>query len=319
MRNTWAGRAAAASLILLAGLLLLAGRFRSGGSHVLDREKVVSSFPLLKALPREICGWTAVDGDQVFGRDNIFDYMDGAGEIYLAFDFQFLFVREYVRPDAPSVVVEIYQMASSEDAFGVFTQDTDGEEADCGQEAIYAAGLLRLWKGDFFVRILADKETPEAKTVVMKMGSAVAAAIPTEGKRPKLTTALPAEGLRPKSLRYFHTLISLNTHYYLANVNILNLSPETQAVMGRYHKEGAQAHLLLVGYPSAGRAFDAYGRFVEMFLLERFVPDVPVKPKKLENGKFAGIVQKGEYLIIVLDADKKTLLDWLLKQVSMNL
>jgi len=245
--------------------------------------------------------------------------MDGAGEIYLAFDFQFLFVREYAKLGAPSIVVEIYQMGSSEDSFGMFTQDTDGEEANVGQEAIYAAGLLRFWKDTIFVRILAEKETPEAKSAVMKLGGAIEASITQEGKRPELISVLPAEGLKPKSLRYFHTLISLNSHYYLANVNILNLSPETQVVMVRYEKDGAQARLLLIGYPSAARAFDAYGRFVEMFLLERFIPDVQVQPKKLENGKFAGIVWKDEYLIIILDADTKSLLEWLVKRVSVNL
>ncbi len=284
-----------------------------------DREKIISPFPLLKLLPGEIAGWTASVEDQVFDRDNIFDYMDGAGENYLAFDFQLLFVREYAKPDSPSIVVEIYQMGSSGDAFGVFTQDTDGEEVDCGQDAIYAAGLLRFWKDTVFVRILADKETPEAKSAVMKIGGAIAAAIPGVGKRPQLISVLPAEGLKSKSLRYFHTLISLNVHYYLVNANILNLSPETQVAMARYQKDGSQAYLLLVGYRSAERAYDAYGRFVEMFLLERFVPDVQVQPKKLENGKFAGIVRKGQYLIIVLDADTESLLEWLVKQASMNL
>jgi hypothetical protein len=319
MRNKWAGKIVAASFILSAGLLVPVAGFPAGGSQVSDREKIISSFALRQTLPQQMSGWMAGAEDQVFDRDNIFDYMDGAGEIYLAFDFQFLFVREYAKPDAPSVVVEIYQMGSSEDAFGVFTQDTDGEAADVGQEAIYAAGLLRFWKNTIFVRILADKETPEAKSVVMRLGGAIEAAITQEGKRPQLVSVLPAEGLKPKSVRYFHTLISLNSHYYLANINILNLSPETQVVMARYQKDGSQASLLLAAYPSVARAFDAYGRFVEMFLLERFTPDVQVQPKRLENGKFAGIVYKGKYLIIILDADKKKLLEWLVKQVSVNL
>ncbi len=316
MRNSWAG-AASLALILFSGFR--SAEFPSGWAQVEDKEKIVSSFFLRQALPQELNGWTAGAEDQIFGRDTIFDYMDGAGEIYLAFDFQFLFVREYAKPDAPSIIAEIYQMGSSEDAFGVFTQDMDGEAADVGQEAIYGAGLLRFWKDTVFVRILADKETPEAKAVIMKMGDSIARAIPKEGKRPELLTALPTEGLKSHSLRYFHTLISLNVHYYLANVNILNLSPETQVVMGRYEKDGARASVLLVSYPSAARAFDVCGRFAQMFLLERFNPDVQVQPKKLENGKFAGIVQKGEYLIIVLDADTKSSLDWLAKQVSRNL
>lgn len=290
-----------------------------GQSQVPDNGKILAAFPLRQALPSETSGWKTGREDQVFTRDNIFDYMDGGGEIYLAYDFQYVFVREYVRDEAPSIVAEIYQMSSSQDAFGVFTHDTDGDEVDLGQGAIYAAGLLRFWKDKVFVRILADSETPEAKAVIMQLGTTIIRAISQEGEKPGLVKTLPTEGLRPNSLRYFHTLISLNTHYYLANVNILNLSPETRVVMARYEKDGSEARLLLVEYPTVERAVDAHGRFVEMFLLERFEADRTMPPKKLEDGKFVGVTRSGKYLIIVIEADKKPVLDWLTKTISQKL
>jgi hypothetical protein len=290
-----------------------------GQSQIADKAQLLAAFPLRQALPPEIAGWRAGREDQVFTRDDVFDYMDGGGEIYLAYDFQFVFVREYVRDDAPSIVVEIYQMSSSQDAFGVFTHDTDGDEVDLGQGGIYAAGLLRLWKDKIFVRILADRETPEAKAVIMELGTKIAGAISQDGEKPGLVKALATEGLRPKSLCYFHTLISLNAHYYLANANILNLSPETRVVMARYEKDGSEARLLLVEYPTVERAVDAHGRFVEMFLLERIEADRKVPPKKLEDGKFAGVTRSGKHLIIVIEADKKSVLDWITKTISKNL
>jgi len=290
-----------------------------GQTQVPDSGKILAAFPLRQALPSEASGWKTGREDQVFSRDNIFDYMDGGGEIYLAYDFQFVFVREYVRDDAPSIVTEIYQMSSSQDAFGVFTHDTDGDEVDLGQGAIYAAGLLRFWKDKVFVRILADSETPEAKAVIMELGTTIVRAISRDGDKPALVKFLPIDGLKPKSLRYFHTLISLNAHYYLANVNILSLSPETRVAMARYVKDGSEARLLLVEYPTVERAVDANGRFVEMFLLERFEADGKVPPKKLEDGKFAGVARSGKHLIIVIEAEKKSVLDWLTKTISQNL
>ena len=290
-----------------------------GQFQISEKDKILAAFPLRQALPPEVSGWTTGREDQVFTRDDVFDYMNGGGEIYLAYNFQFVFVREYLRGDAPSIVTEIYQMSSSEDAFGVFTHDTDGDELKLGQGAIYAAGLLRLWKNKIFVRILADRETSEARAVIMELGAKIAGAITREGEKPGLIKALPSEGLRPKSLRYFHTLISLNAHFYLANVNILNLSLETQVAMARYEKEGSQARLLLVEYPTVERAVDAQGRFVEMFLLERFEAGRRVPPKELEDGKFAGVVRSGRHLIIVIEAEKKSVLDWITKIISQNL
>jgi len=288
-------------------------------SQVTDKAKILAAFPLRGALPPEISGWKSGREDQVFTRDDIFDFMDGGGEIYLAYDFQFVFVREYVQPDAPSIVAEIYQMTSSQDAFGVFTHDTDGDEVELGQGAIYAAGLLRFWKDRIFGRIMADRETPEARAAIMGLGEKIVAAIPQDGEKPELIKALPAEGLRPKSLSYFHTLILLNAHFYLANVNILRLSPETEVVLARYEKEGSTARLLLIEYPSVERAVDAEGRFAEMFLLERFEAERKVPPKKLEDGNFAGLLRSGRYLIIVIEAGKKSVLEWITKTTFHNL
>jgi hypothetical protein len=304
-------------LFFLFFIALLGARFTP--NQEVEKPMRAFSLPFADILPREISGWTPSRDDQVFGRDDIFDYMDGGGEIYLAYDFRALLVREYTKPEAPAIVVEIYQMSSAGDAYGVFTHDTDGDDFDLGQGAVYAAGLLRFWKDTVFIRIMADRETPEAKDAVMKLGGTIAAAIPQQGKKPALVGLLSEDGLQTKSLRYFHTQISLNAHHYLANVNILNLSPKTQAVLAKYERNRAQARVLLVGYPTAAKAFDAGGRFVEMFLLERFDPEGgDVEPKKLENGKYAGIIIRGTYLIIVLDADNRSFLERLSQEISKN-
>ena len=49
---------------------------------------------LARLLPGEIAGWKPAGEDRMFTRENIFDYMDGAGEIYLAFGFRQVLVRE---------------------------------------------------------------------------------------------------------------------------------------------------------------------------------------------------------------------------------
>ena len=278
------------------------------------------SLPFDQILPQEIAAWSRSGDDQVFGRDDIFDYMDGAGEIYLAYDFRALLVREYTKSEAPAIVVEIYQMSSSEDAYGIFTHDTDGDTFDLGQGGIYAAGLLRFWKNTIFVRIMADRETSESRAAILRLGEIIAASIPEEGKKPRLVAFLPIDGLQAKSLRYFHTQVLLNTHFYLANVNVLNLSSETEAALARYERKKARARVLLVRYPSPDRAFDAGGRFAEMVLLERFDPEKgEVEPKKLENGKFASVLIRGPYLVIVLEADQRSLLEQLSGEISKNL
>jgi len=49
-------------------------------------------------------------------------------------------------------------MGTSEDAFGVFTHDTDGDRIDIGQEARYRPGWLSFWQNRFYVSIYLEKE-----------------------------------------------------------------------------------------------------------------------------------------------------------------
>lgn len=309
-----------ARLILFASLLLIQTRFGSirafgleFGRNKMDEGNIKK---LASALPHQISGWNESGQDLVFGRDNIFDYMDGAGEIYLAFDFKHLFVREYTKENSSSLVVEIYEMSSSEDAYGVYTQDTDGDEIRIGQDAVYAAGLLRFWKDKVFVRVMAEKETAETKAAVLKIGEIVAQSITKEGKRPDLLDFLPPSGLISKSIRFFHKTVSLNSHYYLASSNILNLSEKTDALLARYETEKSKPWLFLVRYKTSARTKAAHLQFLRIYFKERSSPAGQIQVKKLETGKFSSTSRRGRLLVLVFEANSASDCERLSRGVS---
>jgi len=49
-------------------------------------------------------------------KSDIFDYMDGAGELYLAYDFHDLAARVYGHASQPKITAEVYRLGSSADA-----------------------------------------------------------------------------------------------------------------------------------------------------------------------------------------------------------
>ena len=251
-------------------------------------------------LPQEIRGWKADGQDKVYTRQNIFDYMDGGGEIYLAYDFQRLLAREYARPGTPRIVAEVYQMASSADAYGVFTHDTDGQPVSVGQAAVYSAGLLRFWKNRFFVRLQAEDEEPEVKTALMALGNQVASGIPREGRKPSLLAALPPQGLIESSVHYFHTSVSLNIHYFLADSNLLNLNAKTEAILARYQQGNEKPYLLIVRYPRPGDAKAAFEQFSKVYL--RKSPAAEAVFAKLEKGQWAAGRREDRALLLVFEA-----------------
>jgi hypothetical protein len=254
-------------------------------------------------LPQEVRGWKTAGSDKVFTRQTIFDYMDGGGEIYLAYDFQRLLAREYARPAAPRIIAEVYQMASSRDAYGIFTHDTDGQPVSLGQMALYSAGLLRFWKGRFFVRLQAEDETPEVKTALMTLGNRVALGIPQEGRKPSLLVALPPQGLIESSVHYFHTPVSLNVHYFLDDSNLLNLNSRTQAILARYQQGSDKPYLLIVRYPRPGDAKAAFDQFSKVYLRES--PTGNAVFRKLEKGQFAGGRREEGALLLVFEGGSR--------------
>ncbi|MGD9040794.1 MAG: hypothetical protein PVH82_14230, partial [Desulfobacteraceae bacterium] len=264
------------------------------------------------ALPEQIQGWSAEPNDRFFDDETIFDYINGAGEVYRAYNMRKCLSRRYTAPNGPAIVLDIFDMQSSEDAFGVFTHDQDGEPVDVGQGGLYRSGWLSFWKGQFFISIYMEEESGAAERAVRGLAKEVASRIPEEGQKPRIVSFLPQKGLQPRTTRYLHHYILLNYHFYLADDNILNLGPDTKAVLAEYKRGRDNAEFLLVQYPEREIAEKAHKRFLSTYLPEA----VSTGPVLLENSKWSAAAQRGRLLVIVLEADSRGLAETLLNEVK---
>ncbi|MFW6107350.1 MAG: DUF6599 family protein [bacterium] len=269
-------------------------------------------------FPSEVDGWHTEGAMQTYGRDTVFEYMDGAGELYLAYDFRRVRVQRYRKPDAPSIVAEAYEMSTSQDAYGVFTHDPEGEDVGVGQGNAYAVGLLRLWKGRYFFRILAERDTPQAKAAVVALARSLAEGLP-RGPRPALLDRLPSEDLDASSVRYFHTQVSLNSLYYLGDANFLHLSPRTEAALAVYRPDGEKMTLLVVRYPSSQQAKEAYRDFDRVYVEDDVPAEWPLRIEAVEDGRRVGALVKGDFLALVFDAPSRQACERLLREAAHRL
>lgn len=264
------------------------------------------------ALPMQIQGWSAEPDDRFFDDETIFDYIDGAGEVYRAYNMRKCLSRRYATPNGPAIMLDIFDMQSSEDAFGVFTHDQDGEPVDVGQGGLYRSGWLSFWKGRFFISIYMEEESGAAERAVRELAKEVASRIPQEGPKPRILSSLPQKGLQPRTTRYLHHYIVLNYHFYLADENILNLGPDTKAALAGYKRGDENAQLLVVQYPERGIAGKAHRRFLKTYLPEA----ISTGPVFLENSKWSAAALRGRLLVVVLEADSRWLAETLLKEVK---
>jgi hypothetical protein len=308
MKNRHFARVCAPACLVLLTLTLL--------TIPMTQKAMADPFKDLQArLPKQINTWTANPGDRIFDPASIFSYINGGAEVYKAYNMRYCFSRRYTSPTGPAIILDIFDMGTSQDAYGVFTHDTDGEALAVGQDARFRPGWLSFWKNRFFVSVYMEEETPAAEKAVKELGRQVAALIPAKGTRPHLLLKLPAEGLDSKNIRYLHHPIVLNYHFYLAEKNILNISQQTDAVLADYRHGQEKAKLLLVKYPGSAIATSSLSNFLKHYLPDADKSGIAL----LENGKWTAARLKERWLVIMLEADSRKFAESLLKKVMQNL
>jgi Family of unknown function (DUF6599) len=268
-------------------------------------------------LPLEAAGWKWDGKEMKYNSKTLFSYIDGAAEVYLAYGFQNLTVRRFEKSNQPPILLELYEMASSEDAYGVFSFEHQDEPVGIGQGSEFGGGLLRFWKGKYFVSIYAEGEGAETESGILKVGRAAANSIPAGGPEPKLVSFIPGKdlGLVDKSLRYLRSHVLLNQRFFITHQNILNLSRKTEAVLAQYLQGKQKTQLLLIRYPDSKEAVDAYRSFMKVYL-----PDVKRMDRgRTEDRKWTFARQQNEFILIVFGAPTEADAEALLKATEEKL
>ncbi len=279
-------------------------------------------------LPRSIGAWTQSGGPKFVGPQDIFNYMDGAGELYLGYRFKRLEVQRYGSANQGEILVELYWMESSDDAYGLLSGDWGGEAVDLslpvpgssspaatdGPRALYGAGLLRLWSGNLFARVMANHETIASKRVVQALGEAIARGRST-APRPELIQALPARVgsqffLRSDRVTFLRSHLVLNSVYFLSSENLLDLGPDCEVATTNYGQRAIgnakPARLMLARYANEAAAAKALHHFRQTYL-----PDKLKGPKASligDNGVVAiedgwmGFARSGRGLALVFES-----------------
>jgi hypothetical protein len=258
----------------------------------------VPSMDIGSLMPDSVGAWHRTGDDARYDRQSIFHYMDGAAEVYLSFAFRELLVRTYAGPAGARLTAELYDMGRDSEAYGIFSRNRQGPEAGIGQGSEYRSGYLVLWQGPYFATVYADRQGPDQEAAVRGLGAAIAQGIGITGREPALLDCLPRADLVPGSLRYFHLHTDLNQHYFVADDNILDLGPETEAALAGYERGEEYAYLLIVRYPAAERARAAFAAYREAFLPEA----AEGEPVQIEDGTWSAAVRSGSYLLAVYDA-----------------
>ena len=268
-------------------------------------------------LPAEISGWKWDGKEKTYDARAIFDYIDGAAELYLAYGFQGLQVWRYEKAGGPPILVERYELASPEDAYGVFSYEHQDEPAGIGQGSEFGGGMLRFWKGKYLVTVYAEGEGQGVEEAILSLGKAAAQAIPASGSEPQIVRLLPGKefGLVDKSTRYLKSHVLLNQRFFISHENLLGLSRKSEAVLAAYSRDKQKVQLLLIRYPNADEAKSALQTFKKAYM-----PEAGEKDRlKTEDKKWTFARQQKDYLLLVFSAPTESDAEILLKETEKKL
>ena len=252
-----------------------------------------------QSIPKHVLGWNAVEEDIIYDRETLYEYINGGAEMYRAYDFRQVFVRRYQGPGDDEITVDVYDMSSSADAFGIFSLDRTDPEAGIGQGSGYGLGMLRFWKGRYFVSIFAVGDEEKAEPVILEIGRMIADAIQETGTLPMLLDRLPETGLKKDRTSYFHSDISLSNRFFVASENILNLDNATNGAFAEYTiSDDDVGYLLLIEYPDSTKTDAAYTSFLESYMPEAGESGAA----EMEDGAWTVAKVDGRTVAIVFEA-----------------
>ena len=263
-------------------------------------------------LPDAPAGWQERTDTRFFSGVDLSNYINGGAEAYFAYGFREVAVREFGNSGGARLTVEIYMMDRPENAYGIFSIDPAGERWPIGADASYGGGLLRFWKGPYFVRILCFPAGPSVAAVIRETGEKIAAAVTDESGRPEILSMLPDTDIDPDSVCYFHRQTSLNNIHFISDENLLHLSDKIEAITWEQKTLKPQTNdlrlrIISLLYPSGSAAAKAFDSFTEKYMRAEDGPapdtQATALTAQLSENKYAAANCLDRWLLIALDAE----------------
>ncbi len=131
----------------------------------------------------------------VYLPDNLWDFINGAADNYLANGFVDLHVAEYKKGKAV-IKAEIYRHSSNTLAFGIYSSERSPSFrfTNLGSQGYYADGSINFFKGNYYVKIRTYSKKENVLQAEETLANRIAGMLSGEATMPEMLTLFPAEG-----------------------------------------------------------------------------------------------------------------------------
>jgi len=227
-------------------IILSAALFISGLLFLLYSSEDPSTLQqdLLKYLPgeAEVGEWKRNGLPQEYKGEDLYLYINGGAEIYHEYGFRQVIIQDYMKKNGKSISLEIFEMANSESAYGIYTFKTHAQDKELalGDKAQLADYYMNFWKGNFLVTLTGFDEDEETVEGLKEIAQAVDEKIKIRGKKPAFVSLLPKKDLVTASVKYFKGNLGLYNCYPFFTQDVFHLK---KGIKGDY-KTGYSVFLI---------------------------------------------------------------------------
>ncbi len=143
----------------------------------------------------EIPGYAVTFESTVFGPSNLWEFIDGAAELFLPYGFVDLHVAYYRSPSDVEIRVEIYRHDSPAGAFGIYSQERSPGNAfvDIGLQGYTDEGTVNFLSGSCYVKLSSNAGDSTMRHSIVDAARRIAATLGDPGFWPGALSLLPAE------------------------------------------------------------------------------------------------------------------------------
>lgn len=133
----------------------------------------------------------------VYVRENLWDFIDGAADNYLAYGFIDVHVAEYKKGRAV-IKAEIYRHSDNIMAFGIYSSERSPSFrfVNLGAQGYIADGAINFFKGNYYVKIKTYSKKEKVLREEESLATRLAAMLPGDAVMPSMLLWFPPEGLK---------------------------------------------------------------------------------------------------------------------------
>ncbi|HSB07739.1 MAG TPA: DUF6599 family protein, partial [Thermodesulfobacteriota bacterium] len=215
----------------------------------------------------EFAGWKLSGEIQTFESRTLYEYIDGAADLYLTYGFEELKVAEYQNDRKANVTVDVYWHRTPNDAFGIYSQERlpNAKYNDIGIQGYSEKEILNFLAGNYYVKITGFKI--ESEEVLTSFARKVAENLGEKGSLPSLLASFPREGKVKDSEKYIAK-------------NFLGYSFLHSAFTADYEIAGRKFKLFIMEFEGESECANMIQKYLE------------------QTGKRREVMTEGEYTIL---------------------